>query len=38
MLFGVGGGVDMYEGLICIVVVICCILVSRFVIFVVVFL
>ena len=38
VLFGVGGGVDMYEGLICNLKVICHILVSRFGMFIVVFL
>ena len=38
VLFGVGGGVDMYEGLICILVVICRILDSRFGMLIVVFL
>ena len=38
VLFGVGGSVDMYEGLMCILLAICHILDSRFGIFIVVFL
>jgi hypothetical protein len=38
VLFGVGGGVIMYEGIICNLVVICCMLDSRFGMFIVVFL
>ena len=36
--FGIGSGVDIYEGLICILVVICLILASRLGMFIVVFL
>ena len=38
MLFGIGGGVDIYEGLICNLEVVCRILVTRFGMFIVVFL
>ena len=38
MLFRVGGGVEIYEGLICILIVICRILDSRLGIFIMVFL
>ena len=38
MLFGIGGGVIMYEGFICNLIVICHMLVSRFGMFIIVFL